>query len=64
MCEFVRLRIEALRQEHPGEYQNVSALRTNSMLASAIPRAKTMLRVMGCCPRLVPPPHPPRNAQL
>eukprot|EP00752_Nemacystus_decipiens_P012755 g11295.t1 len=32
VCEFVRLRIEALRREHPGSYQNVSTLRTNSML--------------------------------
>lgn len=32
VCEFVRLRIEALRREHPGLYQNVSTLRTNSML--------------------------------
>lgn len=31
VTEFVRLRIEALRSEHPGQYQNVSALRTNAM---------------------------------
>ncbi|CAM9471954.1 unnamed protein product [Phaeothamnion confervicola] len=32
VCEFVRLRIEALRKEHPGQYQNAAAMRTNSML--------------------------------
>ncbi|CAM9252815.1 unnamed protein product [Ectocarpus sp. 8 AP-2014] len=32
VCEFVRLRVEALRRENPGQYQNVSSLRTNSML--------------------------------
>ncbi|CAN0501998.1 unnamed protein product, partial [Discosporangium mesarthrocarpum] len=31
VCEFVRLRIEALRKENPGQYQNASVLRTNSM---------------------------------
>lgn len=31
VTEYVRLRIEALRSEHPGQYQNVSALRTNAM---------------------------------
>lgn len=27
VCEYVRLRIEALRKEHPGKYQNASCLR-------------------------------------
>ncbi|RLN59006.1 hypothetical protein BBJ29_005471 [Phytophthora kernoviae] len=31
VTEYVRLRIEALRAEHPGQFQNVSALRTNAM---------------------------------
>lgn len=35
VCEFVRLRIEALRKDRPGLYQNASVLRTNSMLVSA-----------------------------
>ena len=31
VCEYVRLRIEALRNEHPGKYQNAACLRTNCM---------------------------------
>ncbi|ETI56296.1 tRNA (guanine-N(7)-)-methyltransferase, variant 1 [Phytophthora nicotianae CJ01A1] len=31
VTEYVRLRIEALRSENPGQFQNVSALRTNAM---------------------------------
>lgn len=31
VTEYVRLRIVALRTEHPGKYQNCSVLRTNSM---------------------------------
>ncbi|KAG7394869.1 tRNA (guanine-N(7)-)-methyltransferase [Phytophthora boehmeriae] len=31
VTEYVRLRIEALRAEHQGQFQNVSALRTNAM---------------------------------
>ena len=31
VTEYVRLRIVALRNSHPGEYQNASVLRTNSM---------------------------------
>jgi tRNA (guanine-N7-)-methyltransferase len=31
VCEYVRLRIEALRAQQPGNFQNVSVLRTNSM---------------------------------
>ncbi|KAI9905810.1 hypothetical protein PsorP6_013970 [Peronosclerospora sorghi] len=31
VTEYVRLRIEALRAEHPNQFQNVSALRTNAM---------------------------------
>ena len=31
VCEFVRLRIQALRVEHPGKYQNAACLRTNCM---------------------------------
>ena len=31
VCEYVRLRIEALRKEEPGHYQNASCLRTNCM---------------------------------
>ena len=31
VCEYVRLRIEALRQEEPGVYQNAACLRTNCM---------------------------------
>jgi tRNA (guanine-N7-)-methyltransferase len=31
VAEFVRLRIVALRKDHPGEYRNTSVLRTNSM---------------------------------
>ncbi len=31
VCEYVRLRIEALRGEHPGSYGNASCLRTNCM---------------------------------
>lgn len=47
VCEFVRLRVEALRREHPGLYQNVSALRTNSMLVSILFRLRypKLLRV-------------------
>ncbi|KAJ1459466.1 putative methyltransferase-domain-containing protein [Pelagophyceae sp. CCMP2097] len=32
VCEFVRRRIEALRVSHKGQYDNVSCMRTNSML--------------------------------
>ena len=31
VTEYVRLRIAALRKEHPGQYQNASVLRSNSM---------------------------------
>lgn len=31
VCEYVRLRIEALRDEHQGKYQNAACLRTNCM---------------------------------
>ena len=31
VSEYVRERSLALRKEHPGEYQNISGLRTNSM---------------------------------
>ena len=31
VCEYVRLRIEGLRKEEPGHYQNASCLRTNCM---------------------------------
>jgi len=31
VCEFVRLRIEALRVQEPGQYRNAAVLRTNSM---------------------------------
>jgi len=31
VCEYVRLRVDALRAEHVGEYQNASCLRTNCM---------------------------------
>ena len=31
VCEYVRLRIEALRNEYPGKYQNAACLRTNCM---------------------------------
>uniref|UniRef100_K3WL42 tRNA (guanine-N(7)-)-methyltransferase n=1 Tax=Globisporangium ultimum (strain ATCC 200006 / CBS 805.95 / DAOM BR144) TaxID=431595 RepID=K3WL42_GLOUD len=31
VTEYVRLRVEALRAENPGQYQNISALRTNAM---------------------------------
>jgi len=31
VCEFVKLRCEALRREHVGKYNNVSAYRTNCM---------------------------------
>ena len=31
LCEYVRLRIEALRLEHVGEYQNAACLRSNCM---------------------------------
>lgn len=31
VCEYVRLRIEALRDEEPGSYQNAACLRTNCM---------------------------------
>ena len=31
VCEYVRLRIEALRRENPGQYQNAACLRTNCM---------------------------------
>lgn len=31
VCEYVRLRIEALREEQPGQYQNAACLRTNCM---------------------------------
>ena len=31
VTEYVRLRIEALRAEHPGQFQNVSVLRSNAM---------------------------------
>ena len=31
VCEYVRLRIEALREEEPGSYQNAACLRTNCM---------------------------------
>lgn len=31
VCEFVRLRIEALRVQEPGSYQNAAVLRTNAM---------------------------------
>ncbi|CAH0483007.1 unnamed protein product [Peronospora belbahrii] len=31
VTEYVRLRIEALRKEHSGQFQNVSVLRTNAM---------------------------------
>jgi len=31
VCEYVRRRIEALRDEHPGQYNNASCLRTNCM---------------------------------
>jgi tRNA (guanine-N7-)-methyltransferase len=32
VAEYVRLRIEALRKEHAGEYQNAACLRANSMI--------------------------------
>lgn len=31
VCEFVKLKCEALRKENPGSYENASALRTNAM---------------------------------
>jgi tRNA (guanine-N7-)-methyltransferase len=31
VCEYVRLRIEALRKQQPGSYQNVSCMKTNAM---------------------------------
>uniref|UniRef100_A0A7S4DB82 tRNA (guanine(46)-N(7))-methyltransferase n=2 Tax=Heterosigma akashiwo TaxID=2829 RepID=A0A7S4DB82_HETAK len=31
VTEYVRLRIEALRKQNPGEYQNAAVLRTNAM---------------------------------
>jgi tRNA (guanine-N7-)-methyltransferase len=31
VTEYVRLRIEALRADNPGQFQNVSTLRTNAM---------------------------------
>eukprot|EP01039_Chlorochromonas_danica_P007758 gene7758-8569_t len=31
VCEYVRLRIEALRKDNPGRYQNAACLRTNCM---------------------------------
>lgn len=31
VTEYVRLRVMALRKEHPGQYQNCSVMRTNSM---------------------------------
>ena len=32
VAEYVRLRIEALRKEHPGQYQNAACIRANSMI--------------------------------
>ncbi len=31
VCEYVKLRIDALREEFPGQFQNASCLRTNCM---------------------------------
>lgn len=41
VTEYVRLRIRALRQEKPGQYENASVLRTNSMkyLPNFFPKA-------------------------
>jgi len=52
--EYVRLRIMALRQENPGQYENCSVLRTNSMkyLPNFFPKAS--LRKMFFC---FPDPH-------
>ena len=31
VCEYVRLRIQALRKEYPGQYKNAGCIRTNCM---------------------------------
>eukprot|EP00629_Pelagomonadales_sp_RCC1024_P003641 CAMPEP_0119287102 /NCGR_PEP_ID=MMETSP1329-20130426/34993_1 /TAXON_ID=114041 /ORGANISM="Genus nov. species nov., Strain RCC1024" /LENGTH=261 /DNA_ID=CAMNT_0007287857 /DNA_START=119 /DNA_END=901 /DNA_ORIENTATION=- len=51
VCEFVRQRIDALREEHPGRYQNVSCLRYNaqSYLPNVVRRGQ-LTKLFFCFP--------------
>ena len=51
VCEFVRQRIDALRGEHPGRYQNVSCLRYNaqSYLPNVVTRGQ-LAKLFFCFP--------------
>lgn len=51
VTEYVRLRIAALRREHPGQYQNASVLRSNTMKFMPNMFAKSSLdKVFFCFP--------------
>lgn len=54
VTEYVRLRIAALRKEHPGQYQNVSVLKTNAMKYMPNTLVKGQLSKMFFC---FPDPH-------
>ncbi|CAM9519423.1 unnamed protein product [Chrysoparadoxa australica] len=54
VAEYVRLRIEALRKESPGQYQNTSVLRANTMLYLPQFLPKGMLEKVFIC---FPDPH-------